>query len=346
MSGSKLNVKELSELRGDERRETLIRGATEEGKLSFYTSTAPEDIQSLLMAFEMRYPFISTEMVRDKGVVIRERITQEHRSGGSPADVVEVNDINLGKLKEQGLLCPYYSPEAEVYPRELHESDGFWVAEQKNFLVLAWNPRLIGDAVVPRDYQGLLDPTLKGKIIVEAHDASWMAALMGQWGEKKGLEFFRAFGRQVAGSRVGHQIIAEQIAAGSVIISPLIHSNNSEWLKRRGLPIDWRPLEPVEVECVGAGLPAAAPHPHAALLLIDYILSLEGQKIYRQWKRVPCHPEVQADPPYMSQGFETILLDSKAFLKKESEYEKIWRELVLEPAGRAQGTQPLAAARI
>lgn len=334
MSGNKLNIKELAQLRGNERKDRLIRGATEEGKLSFYTSTAPEDIQSLLMAFEMRYPFIRSEMVRDKGVVIRERITQEYRGGGSPADVVEVNDINLGKLKEQGLLCPYYSPEAEVYPRELHEGEGFWVAEQKNFLVLAWNPRLIGDAIVPRDYQGLLDPTLTGKIIVEAHDASWMAALMGHWGEKRGLEFFRALGGQVAGSRVGHQIIAEQIAAGSVIISPLIHSNNSEWLKRRGLPIDWRPLEPVEVECVGAGLPASAPHPHAALLLIDYILSLEGQKIYRQWKRVPCHPQVQADPPYMSQGFETLLLDSKAYLQKESEYEKIWRELILEPAGR------------
>src|SRR3989304_10168991 len=97
MSASKLNVKELAQLGGAERRETLIRGATEEGKLSFYTSTAPEDIQSLLMAFEMRYPFIRSDMVRDKGVAIRERITQEYRGGGSPADGVEVNDINPGK---------------------------------------------------------------------------------------------------------------------------------------------------------------------------------------------------------------------------------------------------------
>jgi iron(III) transport system substrate-binding protein len=292
MSGSKLSIKELAQLRGDERKETLIRGATEEGKLNFYTSTAPEDIQSLLMAFEMRFPFIRSEMVRDKGVAIRERIIDEYRNGGSAADVVEVNDINLGKLKERGLLCPYYSPEGEVYPRELHESDGFWVAEQKNYLVLAWNPRLVGNTTVPSDYRGLLDPSLKGKITVEA-----------------------------------------QIAAGSVILSPNIHSNNSEWLKRRGLPIDWRPLEPVEVEFVGAGLTVAAPHPHTALLLIDYILSLEGQKIYRQWKRVPCHPAVEPDPPYMSQGFQSIILDARAFLKREAEYEKIWRELILEPAG-------------
>ena len=54
MSASKLTVKELAQLAGDQRRDILIRGATEEGKLSFYTSTAPEDIQSLLMAFEMR----------------------------------------------------------------------------------------------------------------------------------------------------------------------------------------------------------------------------------------------------------------------------------------------------
>ena len=36
----------------------------------------------------------------------------------------------------------------------------------------------------------------------------------------------------------------------------------------------------------------------------------------------------------MSQGFESIILDAKTFLQKEREYEKIWRELVLEPAGR------------
>ena len=279
MSGSKLTIKELAQLRGDERKETLIRGATEEGKLTFYTSTAPEDIQSLLMAFEMRFPFIRSEMVRDKGVAIRERITQEYRNGGSAADVIEVNDINLGKLKERGLLCPYYSPEGDVYPRELHESDGFWVAEQKNYLVLAWNPRLAAEIPIPSGYEGLLDPSLKGKITVEAHDSSWMAALMNHWGETNALGFFTHLGRQVANIRIGHQIIAEQIAACSVMLSPHIHSNNSEWLKRRGLPIDWRPLEPVEVEFVGAGLPAAAPHPHAALLLIDYILSLEGQKM-------------------------------------------------------------------
>ncbi len=288
MSGKIFSVKELGQLTGKERNDALIQGAKEEGKVVFYTSTAPEDVQSLLLAFEMRYPFIKGEMVRDKGVVLRDRIVQESQSGASPADVIEVNDLNLGKLKQRGLLCPYVSPAAECYPEELHESENFWVAEQKNFLVLAWNPNLVEADAVPHDYDGLLDPRLKGKI-----------------------------------------------AAGSVAISPLIHSNNSEWLKRRNLPIDWRPLEPVEVEFVGAGLAAEAPHPHAALLLIDFILSFEGQRIYRHWKRVTCHPDVEPDPPYMSQGFQTVMFDAQAFLQREDEYEKLWRELVLEPAEEA-----------
>jgi iron(III) transport system substrate-binding protein len=335
MNAAKLSVKELAQLTGNERSNLLVQGAKEEGKVSLYTSTAPEDIQSLLLAFEMRHPFIKSEMVRDKGVAIRERMIRESESGAPPADVVEVNDLNLGKLKQCGLLCSYVSPAADDYPNELHESENFWVAEQKNFLVLAWNPNLIEADAVPRNYDGLLDPRLKGKITVEAHDASWMATLMLHWGEKRGMDFFRSFGRQVGALRVGHQIIAEQIAAGSVIISPLIHSNNSEWLKRRNLPIDWRPLEPVEVEFVGAALAAQAPHPHAALLLIDFILSFEGQKIYRHWKRVTCHPDVEPDPPYMSQGFQTVLFDARAFLQRENEYERLWRELILEPAEQA-----------
>lgn len=335
MNGTKLSVRELAQLTGQERNDILLRGAKEEGKVTFYTSTAPEDVQSLLLAFEMRYPFIKGEMVRDKGVTIRERIVQEYQSDRPPADVIEVNDLNLGKLKQRGLLCPYVSPQADCYPGELHESENFWVAEQKNFLVLAWNPRLVEQAAVPHNYEGLLDPRLKGKITMEAHDASWMATLMIHWGEKKALEFFRALGQQVGSLRVGHQIIAEQIAAGSVAISPLIHSNNSEWLKRRNLPIDWRPLEPVEVEFVGAALAAKSPHPHAALLLIDFILSFEGQRIFRHWKRVTCHPDVEPDPPYMSQGFQTVMFDAKAFLQRENEYERLWRDLILEPAEQA-----------
>ncbi len=58
-------MKKLAQLRGEERKEILIRGAMEEGTLSFYTSTAPEDVQSLLLAFGMRYPFIQPEIVRD-----------------------------------------------------------------------------------------------------------------------------------------------------------------------------------------------------------------------------------------------------------------------------------------
>ena len=83
MTAKKLTLAELAQLAGDERKETLMRGAMEEGMLAFYTSTAPEDIQSLLLAFGMRFPFIRTEMVRDKGVVIRERVTGESRMPSS-----------------------------------------------------------------------------------------------------------------------------------------------------------------------------------------------------------------------------------------------------------------------
>ncbi len=334
MKKNEMTIAELAKLEGKERKERLLRRAEAEGKVTFYTSTAPEDIQSLLMAFGMRYPFIKPEMVRDKGTVLRERITQEYRQGGSGADVIELTEINLGKLKQKGLLQPFSSPEAKLYPGELQEADGSWVAEQKNFLVLAWNTQLMEGTPVPQDYHGLLDPRLKGKITLEAHDACWMAALMACWGEKKAMAFFTSLGLQVKNVRTGHQIIAEQIAAGSLVLSPTIHSNNSEWLKRRGLPIDWRPLQPVVVELVGVALPTDPPHPHSALLLIDFILSEEGQKILRLWKRVPCHPKVQADPPYMSHGFSSVFVDAKSFLQRESEFERLWQEQVMKPPGQ------------
>jgi len=43
--------------------------------------------------------------------------------------------------------------------------------------------------------------------------------------------------------------------------------------------VDWRPLEPVVTTVAYSGLLAKAPHPHAALLFIDYIHSKEGQQL-------------------------------------------------------------------
>jgi ABC-type Fe3+ transport system substrate-binding protein len=58
-------------------------------------------------------------------------------------------------------------------------------------------------------------------------------------------------------------------------------------------PINWVPLHVVVANAGGSAVMANAPHPHAALLLTDFVIGAEGQKLMEQfrygvaWKKYP-----------------------------------------------------------
>ena len=58
--------------------------------------------------------------------------------------------------------------------------------------------------------------------------------------------------------------------------------------------IDWHSLEPATATNNSIGLAKNAPHPHASMLFIDYVLSKKGQRVFQAVNYLPAHPEVPA----------------------------------------------------
>ena len=52
--------------------------------------------------------------------------------------------------------------------------------------------------------------------------------------------------------------------------------------KAQGAPLGWNAPGPVPVTDTAVALAAKASHPHAAMLMIDFLLSLEAQTIWNQ----------------------------------------------------------------
>jgi iron(III) transport system substrate-binding protein len=53
-------------------------------------------------------------------------------------------------------------------------------------------------------------------------------------------------------------------------------------------------------QCIA--VPEKAPHPNAARLFVDYVLSKEGQNLLRGLRRIPARPDVLPDPPSLTKG--------------------------------------------
>jgi iron(III) transport system substrate-binding protein len=68
-----------------------------------------------------------------------------------------------------------------------------------------------------------------------------------------------------------------------------------------------------------------APHPHAAMLFTDFVLSPEGQKLFESMGRVPASTKVKS----ALNDFPFTLIEPATVLEEAPRWEKVWAELFL-----------------
>jgi iron(III) transport system substrate-binding protein len=145
-------------------------------------------------------------------------------------------------------------------------------------------------------------------------------------GEEKGMAFFRKLAAMKPQMRTGHTLMAELVASGEIPLAATIYNHNAERLKVKGAPIDWKPLKPTFGRPNGVSVAKNAPHPHAALLFVDFMLSLEGQKLLQKRNRVPASNKVDSN----LNDFPYEMIDPVVVIDEADKWEKRWSELFLK----------------
>ena len=85
------------------------------------------------------------------------------------------------------------------------------------------------------------------------------------------------------------------LAAGEFPIG-ITYSHQAATMKRRGAPVEWvRTAQPIVTGLKPIGLSAKAPHPNAAKLFIDVVLSKEGQELIKSFNRIPDRGDVTSE---------------------------------------------------
>ena len=74
----------------------------------------------------------------------------EHRAGKLTADVISVGTENVITLKKAGIYARYRSPEAQFYPPEQTDKDGYFHADSLGIATIAYNHQLVKKKRRPR----------------------------------------------------------------------------------------------------------------------------------------------------------------------------------------------------
>jgi len=317
----------LATYRGDDRLERIVHAAKREGQVTIYTSTPVDDMKVLTDAFERKYG-IKTSVWRASSEKVLQRAMAETRAGRHDVDAFDTNGPELEALARERMLLAVDSPAfADLVPEALLEHRG-WTGTRLVIFAIAYNTKLVAKSELPASYEGFADPRWKGRLGVEAEDSDWFATISAVLGEANAERIFRAMVAQNGMSvRKGHTLLANLVASGEVPLALTIYNYKAEQLKSKGAPIDWFVLPPAIARVNGVGVAAKAPHPNAALLWYEFLLSTEGQKLLLSRDFVPTSTKVETSLNRVRLRF----VDAHAVLEDSAKWEKRFADIFMRP---------------
>ena len=325
-------LQQLSELRGPEREKTLLAGARGEGPLMLYSSMQAPSIVIIQKAFEDKYQ-IKMRFWRGGSEDILRRSMAEKKRGRDDVDVIESDGPVLETMHREALLAKVSSPLLEEIIPEALRPHREWVATRVNIFSAVYNTNLIAKDDVPRTYEALKDPKWRGKLGIEADDYDWFGSVAHVLGEERARSTFSAIGMTNGFSlRKGHTLMTNLVAAGELPIGLTVYLQNIDVVKKTGAPVEALLLDPVIARPNGMAISRNPPHPHAALLFYDFVISQEGQNLLRQREFIPTSTKV----PSALSGLNVHFEDPALQLDEGDKWQKIFKDIISAKGGRAR----------
>lgn len=271
--------------------EKLIEGAKKEKEVNFYYTTGISDGNAVAEKFEKKYPFLKLKPYRTGQQNFLVKIMAEARAKRYEADTILAVGSVMHTIQKAGILEKYVSTEDRFYPDDFKEY-GYWITNYVNAYVNAFNTKLVPRNQLPKTYGDLLNPRWKGKMMMDATKVDWFIGMLQIMGEEKGLSWMEALAKQNISYRIGHTLICQLIASGEAEVSLNQSTASIDTLAAKGGSLDWVALGPIPGITVGSGIAAHAPHPNAARLLNDFMLSEECQNIWAGFHRMSVRTDI------------------------------------------------------
>lgn len=312
----------------------LYEAAKKEGTAVWYTSLiVNQAVRPLVEAFQKKYPGVTVKYARADSGPNAIKVIDEARAGKVVGDVFDGIATAPPLLKAE-LVAPFTPSDAGKYPPEMRDPDGRWNALVVYFLTPGINTQIVGKDEI-KTAQDLLNPKWKGKIAWSTDPWSGCAVYVGSvlqtMGEDKGMAFLRALAKQdIINVDATNRAILDQVILGQYPIALSIFNHHAEISAQKGAPVAWLKTEPISAPFHSIGLVKNAPHPDAGKLLIDFLLSEEGQKTFASVGYLPAMPSVPAKVPGLKPeagGFKANLISPATMSANIDRWIKIKKDL-------------------
>ncbi|GIO26943.1 ABC transporter substrate-binding protein [Ornithinibacillus bavariensis] len=269
-------------------------GKNKDVTVHLYTSESQDQVGEMMKEFEKENPGIKVEIFRTGTEQVIAKMEAERQSGGLVADMVWFADIDyFNSLSEEDLLEEYKSPNAEGLDESFIYNNGKYYEVRQIFNVLAYNTTQVKNA--PTSWNDLYSTDYKGKAAMASPNYSGAAFLTLAsivHNDDLGWDYFKSLKENDLKFEQGNGALASKVASGEYHVVSVVDfmARNA---KNEGSPVEvvW-PEEGAVIIPTPVGIMKDSEVKDAAKKVLDFLLSKQGQEMFKDQGYIPVNPEV------------------------------------------------------
>jgi len=277
--------------------------ALDEGEVQVRADLTAFEIEELTRIYARHYPKLAIHWTRGSD---DDLLATTLREAGNAAPAW---DVYIGHsaptLKTARLVDRWTPPEARGLPIEVLDPEGAWYAVAMTYHVLQYNTEQVIPSSRPMAYEQLRHPDYFGRLSVPSEDLTWLRGLVESRGRDATVELLRPLAEQGTLQRGDPRVLSAFVTSGQQAIGIDSVLDVVERDRRGGGKTGWVAIEPVVVQPLGMALAARSPHPNAARVFANFMLSPDAQSVLALAGRVPSRPDIDPEPQAMVRGIKT-----------------------------------------
>ncbi|MGH7847323.1 MAG: ABC transporter substrate-binding protein [Candidatus Binatia bacterium] len=305
--------------------------ARDEGKLVLYSCPGRQYVEPLVKELERRYPGVTVEATYGKGSQLQEKIRSEARAGRPVADLHSCGWNSVYQFGLEGRLDKYLSPHINSFYSAAVDKSGLTIPHSSHVYGIVINTTMASTEEI-RSWADLTNPKWKGKLAIQdprpgGGGFSWFVQTLTD------PALSEAYLRKMAAQKIffgrTNDLVQSMLVRGEYAIHIAGTEERAGRAENKGAPLQFiNPRDGAFFTRVGFGLVKNAPHPNAAKLYIDFVLSETGQKILGQTGYIPLRKGIESSQGADAlEGANLALLQTEEGIRREPEFAKKLKEV-------------------
>ncbi|MBU6497773.1 MAG: extracellular solute-binding protein, partial [Rhodospirillales bacterium] len=308
----------------------------QEGAVVFYTHDSETAAAAVVNAFSKDFPKIKGSYIRAQTGALYAKILAERSAGRFDVDVIQYSEIGTAlDFQKRGGYTHYVSPESAGYDAN-HLSDpvGYFFWSGISFAGIAYNTDKVKAADAPKQWKDLLNPRWRNVMSTKQSTSGMQFVEWYELTKLYGDQYWKTFATQRPHGFDSRIQLFDRLAKGDDQVCALAEWAGYVLFHQKKAPIAFvAPADGLPATPLATGVVDKSPHPEAARLFLDWLMSRRGQTFYQDNPYL-LYGSVRKDAPPMPGGLRLndfkllIPADMKTYVASRKSFNAEWNGML------------------